>query len=71
MHGPIGQPAPFVIAASSASGVTRASSSVRTQSFRSGIRTRLTTKPGVSWHGTGDLAEPFDDGERRRDGLAS
>ncbi len=52
MHGPIGQPAPFVIAASSASGVTRASSRTRTQSLRSGMRTRLTTKPGVSWQGT-------------------
>ena len=69
MQGPIGQPAPFVIAASSASGVTRASSRTRTQSLSRGISTRLTTKPGVSWHGTGNLAEPLDDRQRRRDGL--
>ena len=55
VHGPIGQPAPFVIAASSASGVTRASSIARTQSLRSGIRIRFTTKPGVSWQGTETL----------------
>ena len=34
---------------------TRASSSTRTQSFRSGISTRLTTKPGVSWQRIGCL----------------
>jgi hypothetical protein len=61
VHGPIGQPAPFVIAASSASGVTRASSSTRTQSFSSGIRMRLTTKPGRVVARNGDLAEALDD----------
>ena len=55
VHGPIGQPAPFRSATSSSSGVTRASSSTRTQSFNSGMRTRLTTKPGVSWQRTGVL----------------
>ena len=47
-HGPIGQPAPCFMPASRSSGVTPASSSTRTQSFSSGISTRLTTKPGVS-----------------------
>ena len=55
VHGPIGQPAPALIATSSASGVTRASSRTRMQSFRRGIRTRLTTNPGVSWHCTTSL----------------
>ena len=39
--------------ASRSSGVTRASSRTRMQSFRSGMRTRLTTKPGVSWQRIG------------------
>ena len=54
-HGPIGQPAPCFMPASRSAGVTRASSSTRTQSFRSGIRIRLTTKPGVSWQRIGRL----------------
>ena len=55
MHGPIGQPAPFRMPVSRSSGVTRDSSSTRMQSFRSGIRTRLTTNPGVSWQRIGVL----------------
>ena len=51
--GPIGHPAPAVIAVSRSSGETRASSRTRMQSFRSGMRTRFTTKPGVSWHRIG------------------
>src|SRR6266511_306702 len=54
-QGPSGQPAPFVSAASRSSGVTFASSSTRTQSLSSGIRMRLTMKPGVSLHLTGRL----------------
>src|ERR671936_397097 len=54
-QGPRGQPAPFVIALSMSSGDTSASSRTRTQSFRSGIRMRLTMKPGVSWQVTGCL----------------
>ena len=54
-HGPIGQPAPNRIARSTSSGLTRASSSTRTQSFSSGIRIRLTMKPGVSLQATGSL----------------
>src|SRR5947207_1971628 len=50
-----GQPAPFVIALSRSSGVTPASSRTRTQSFRSGIRIRLTMNPGVSLQLTGCL----------------
>src|SRR3954453_22336170 len=41
--------------ASRSAGVPRASSSTRTQSFSSGIRIRLTTKPGVSWQRIGCL----------------
>ena len=54
-QGPIGQPAPNRIARSTSSGLTRASSSTRTQSFSSGIRMRLTMKPGVSLQATGSL----------------
>ena len=54
-QGPIGQPAPFVIALSISSGATPASSSTRTQSFSSGMRMRLTMKPGVSLQRTGRL----------------
>ena len=46
-------PAPAVIAVSSSSGETRASSSTRRESFSSGISTRFTTKPGVSWQRIG------------------
>ena len=54
-HGPIGQPAPRVMAVSRSSGETPASSSTRTQSFSSGMRTRLTTNPGVSLQRIGSL----------------
>ena len=55
VHGPIGQPAPAVIAVSRSSGDTRASSSTRKQSFSRGMSTRLTTNPGVSWQRIGRL----------------
>ena len=54
-HGPIGQPAPCFMPVSRSSGVTRASSRTRMQSFSSGMRTRLTTKPGVSLQRIGSL----------------
>ena len=66
-HGPSGQPAPFVIAVSRSSGVTPASSRTRTQSFRSGIRIRLTMKPGVSLQLTGRLPAPLGPLVRRAD----
>ena len=47
--------APFVLALSISSGATPASSRTRTQSFSSGIRMRLTMKPGVSLQRTGSL----------------
>ncbi len=53
--GPIGQPAPAVIAVSRSSGEIRASSRTRRQSLRRGMRTRLTTNPGVSWQRIGCL----------------
>ena len=33
------------------------------------MRTRLTTKPGVSWHGTATFPSRLDDVERGRDRL--
>ena len=51
------------------SGVTRASSRTRTQSLSSGISTRLTTKPGVSWQRIGVLPSRSPTRERRLDGL--
>ena len=68
-HGPIGQPAPFVRPVSRSSGVTRASSRTRMQSFRSGISTRLTTKPGVSWQRIGVFPSRSPKRERGLEGL--
>ncbi len=65
----MGQPAPFVIALSRSSGVTPASSSTRTQSLRSGMRTRLTMNPGVSLQRTGCFPARLGPGVGGVDGL--
>ncbi len=66
-QGPSGQPAPSVIALSRSSGLTPVSSSTRTQSFSSGISTRLTTKPGVSAQRIGSRPRRFASATQRLD----